>query len=230
MSRAGSSAPGATRARCAPLASPDGTGSRPRSGCRHTRADTPKSPRSTQAVATWRAAASWVCRATRPGGGVRGLLAQGSLPCGMRPWAAYDHVHARVGKLAKPAPLKGAARKSLRVRVPPRVLAHSLLVCGLAGAARALSRGCAAATVCLRIRTGAELMMDNSAHAYRGVRRLHARSRLLRLQPDERLVGLVRAGHMAAFEVLVARYERRLFAFCRHLLGRTEDAEDVLQE
>src|SRR5581483_5321774 len=210
MSRAGSSAPGATRARCAPLASPDGTGSRPRSGCRHTRADTPKSPRSTQAVATWRAAASWVCRATRPGGGVRGLLAQGSLPCGMRPWAAYDHVHARVGKLAKPAPLKGAARKSLRVRVPPRVLAHSLLVCGLRGrparspggapllgralqvvrrCSRTLSR--AAATVCLRIRTGAELMMDNSAHAYRGVRRLHARSRLLRLQPDERLVGLV---------------------------------------
>lgn len=59
---------------------------------------------------------------------------------------------------------------------------------------------------------------------------MHARSRLLRLQPDERLVGLVRAGHMAAFEVLVARYERRLFAFCRHLVGRTEDAEDVLQE
>ncbi len=35
---------------------------------------------------------------------------------------------------------------------------------------------------------------------------------------------------MAAFEALVARYEQRLFAFCRHLLGSHEDAEDVLQE
>ncbi|MGN6170544.1 MAG: RNA polymerase sigma factor [Solirubrobacteraceae bacterium] len=72
--------------------------------------------------------------------------------------------------------------------------------------------------------------MDGSTLQYRGARSLHAHSPLLRLQSDERLVGLVRAGHMAAFELLVARYERRLFAFCRHLLGRTEDAEDVLQE
>ncbi|HWE34778.1 MAG TPA: sigma-70 family RNA polymerase sigma factor [Solirubrobacteraceae bacterium] len=35
---------------------------------------------------------------------------------------------------------------------------------------------------------------------------------------------------MAAFEVLVGRYESRLLAFCRHLLGSREDAEDVLQE
>jgi len=28
----------------------------------------------------------------------------------------------------------------------------------------------------------------------------------------------------------VARYESRLMAFCRHLLGSREDAEDVLQE
>jgi RNA polymerase sigma factor (sigma-70 family) len=72
--------------------------------------------------------------------------------------------------------------------------------------------------------------MDVSALPYRGARSLHSRSPFLRLQSDERLVGLVRAGHMAAFELLVARYEGGLFAFCRHLLGRSEDAEDVLQE
>ncbi len=35
---------------------------------------------------------------------------------------------------------------------------------------------------------------------------------------------------MAAFEVLLSRYETRLLAFCRHLLGSREDAEDVMQE
>ena len=41
---------------------------------------------------------------------------------------------------------------------------------------------------------------------------------------------LIRRGSTAAFEVLVARYHSRLLAFCRHLLGSREDAEDVLQE
>jgi RNA polymerase sigma factor (sigma-70 family) len=59
---------------------------------------------------------------------------------------------------------------------------------------------------------------------------LHGRSPLLRLQSDERLIGYVRKGNSAAFEVLVARYHARLLAFCRHLLGSREDAEDVLQE
>jgi RNA polymerase sigma factor (sigma-70 family) len=53
---------------------------------------------------------------------------------------------------------------------------------------------------------------------------------MLRLQSDERLVALLRRGNTSAFEVLVARYETRLHAFCRHLLGSREDAEDVLQE
>src|SRR5881409_4440526 len=53
---------------------------------------------------------------------------------------------------------------------------------------------------------------------------------LLRLQSDERLVGLTRRGNQAAFESLVARYQARLLAFCRHMLGSREDAEDVLQE
>src|SRR5436189_6154308 len=53
---------------------------------------------------------------------------------------------------------------------------------------------------------------------------------LLRLQSDERLVALTRRGNQAAFESLVARYQTRLLAFCRHMLGSREDAEDVLQE
>jgi RNA polymerase sigma factor (sigma-70 family) len=59
---------------------------------------------------------------------------------------------------------------------------------------------------------------------------LHGRSPLLRLQSDERLIVFIRRGNATAFEVLVARYETRLLAFCRHLLGSREDAEDVLQE
>jgi RNA polymerase sigma factor (sigma-70 family) len=53
---------------------------------------------------------------------------------------------------------------------------------------------------------------------------------LLRLQSDERLVALTRRGNQAAYEALVARYQARLLAFCRHMLGSREDAEDVLQE
>ena len=72
--------------------------------------------------------------------------------------------------------------------------------------------------------------MEVSALKYSGGIGLHARSPLLRLQSDERLIGLVRRGNSVAFEVLVSRYESRLLAFCRHLLGSREDAEDVLQE
>jgi RNA polymerase sigma factor (sigma-70 family) len=53
---------------------------------------------------------------------------------------------------------------------------------------------------------------------------------LLRLQSDERLITLIRRGNHGAFEALVARYQSRLLAFCRHMLGSREDAEDVLQE
>src|SRR5512132_2487482 len=59
---------------------------------------------------------------------------------------------------------------------------------------------------------------------------LAGRSPLLRLQSDERLIALTRRGHQGAFEALVQRYQPRLLAFCRHMLGSTEDAEDVLQE
>jgi RNA polymerase sigma factor (sigma-70 family) len=59
---------------------------------------------------------------------------------------------------------------------------------------------------------------------------LARRSPLLRLQSDERLVALIRDGYDRAFEVLFDRYQARLLAFCRHLLGSQQDAEDVLQE
>ena len=72
--------------------------------------------------------------------------------------------------------------------------------------------------------------MEVSALRYSGGIGLHARSPLLRLQSDERLVAMIRRGSTVAFEVLVSRYHARLLAFCRHLLGSREDAEDVLQE
>jgi RNA polymerase sigma factor (sigma-70 family) len=59
---------------------------------------------------------------------------------------------------------------------------------------------------------------------------LSGRSPLLRLKGDEQLIDLTRHGQHGAFEVLVQRYQSRLLAFCRHMLGSTEDAEDVLQE
>ena len=43
-------------------------------------------------------------------------------------------------------------------------------------------------------------------------------------------MALVRQGNAGAFEALVQRYQARLLAFCRHMLGSKEDAEDVLQE
>jgi RNA polymerase sigma factor (sigma-70 family) len=64
-------------------------------------------------------------------------------------------------------------------------------------------------------------------HPHLGVR---GPTPLLRLQSDERLVALTRKGNQAAYEALVARYQSRLLAFCRHMLGSREDAEDVLQE
>ena len=71
--------------------------------------------------------------------------------------------------------------------------------------------------------------MEVSALTHAGVAG-HARSPLLRLQSDERLITLIRRGNHHAFEALVARYQARLLAFCRHMLSSREDAEDVLQE
>ena len=75
-----------------------------------------------------------------------------------------------------------------------------------------------------------QLRVEASTLQHAGAAGLHGRSPLLRLQSDERLVVLVRRGNQAAFEALVARYQSRLLAFCRHMLSSREDAEDVLQE
>jgi RNA polymerase sigma factor (sigma-70 family) len=68
------------------------------------------------------------------------------------------------------------------------------------------------------------------ASALRHPAALRGPTPLLRLQSDERLIALIRKGNHAAFEALVGRYQARLLAFCRHMLGSREDAEDVLQE
>src|SRR3954469_25524908 len=79
---------------------------------------------------------------------------------------------------------------------------------------------------------GAHLYMEASTltHASTRAGLLGRRSPLLKLQGDERLVALIRAGNDPAFEVLFERYHSRLLAFCRHMLRSAEDAEDVLQE
>lgn len=63
-----------------------------------------------------------------------------------------------------------------------------------------------------------------------GLPAVSGRSPLLRLRSDEQLIAATRRGNQHAFEVLVHRYQARLQAFCRHMLGSKEDAEDVLQE
>ncbi len=72
--------------------------------------------------------------------------------------------------------------------------------------------------------------VEVSALTHKGMPGLSGPSALLRLQPDERLIAMTRRGQHAAFEVLCSRYQSRLLAFCRHMLGSREDAEDVLQE
>ena len=46
---------------------------------------------------------------------------------------------------------------------------------------------------------------------------------------DDRLVIEVRAGNEAAFEEIYDRYARGVLAFCVHMLGSREEAEDALQ-
>ncbi len=55
------------------------------------------------------------------------------------------------------------------------------------------------------------------------------RRRALRGRSDEALVARVRAGDDRAFELIFDRYHRGLLAFCTHMLGAREEAEDALQ-
>jgi RNA polymerase sigma factor (sigma-70 family) len=54
--------------------------------------------------------------------------------------------------------------------------------------------------------------------------------RLLRAAGDDRLLARLRAGDDAAFEVIYDRHHAALLAFCRHMLGSQEEAEDALQQ
>src|SRR5919106_4887186 len=53
--------------------------------------------------------------------------------------------------------------------------------------------------------------------------------RLLALAGDERLVDQVRRGNEAAFEVIFERHGPAILAFCRHMPGSREEAEDAVQ-
>jgi RNA polymerase sigma factor (sigma-70 family) len=54
-------------------------------------------------------------------------------------------------------------------------------------------------------------------------------TRLLHLAGDERLVNQVRAGSVPAFDALYDRHHRGVLAFCRHMVGSAEEAEDAVQ-
>jgi RNA polymerase sigma factor (sigma-70 family) len=53
--------------------------------------------------------------------------------------------------------------------------------------------------------------------------------RLLHLAGDGRLVEQIRRGNDAAFEIAFERHAPAILAFCRHMLGSPEEAEDAVQ-
>jgi RNA polymerase sigma factor (sigma-70 family) len=53
--------------------------------------------------------------------------------------------------------------------------------------------------------------------------------RLLALAGDERIVEQIRRGNELAFEVAFERHGGGILAFCRHMLGSPEEAEDAVQ-
>lgn len=53
--------------------------------------------------------------------------------------------------------------------------------------------------------------------------------RALRFTRDEELVRLLRAGDERAFEAMYDRHHRGILAFCRHMVGSAEEAEDAVQ-
>src|SRR3954451_10955571 len=61
-------------------------------------------------------------------------------------------------------------------------------------------------------------------------RGLRVPARLLRLASDEKLVERARGGSEAAFEAIFDRHHRGILAFCRHMLGTVDEAEDAVQQ
>src|SRR4051794_31563789 len=108
-----------------------------------------------------------------------------------------------------------------------RVLAHGTRVGG--GAATLWRTQPSGACSCCQ-RASPSSRVEASALQHVSADGLRGPTPLLRIQSDERLVALTRRGNQAAYEALVGRYQARLLAFCRHMLGSREDAEDVLQE
>src|SRR5918912_148363 len=53
--------------------------------------------------------------------------------------------------------------------------------------------------------------------------------RVLGSLSDERLVAQARRGNESAFEAIYDRHHRGILAFCRHMLGSQEEAEDAVQ-
>ena len=53
--------------------------------------------------------------------------------------------------------------------------------------------------------------------------------RLLALAGDERIVEQIRRGNELAFEIAFERHGAGILAFCRHMLGSREEAEDAVQ-
>ncbi len=60
--------------------------------------------------------------------------------------------------------------------------------------------------------------------------RVRKRQMTYRVESDEEIVLRVRQGEIAAFQLIVSRYERKLSLYLAHLIGSRDDAEDVLQD
>jgi RNA polymerase sigma factor (sigma-70 family) len=71
--------------------------------------------------------------------------------------------------------------------------------------------------------------MSDAALAPRMPVRTFRSKRLLALAGDERLVQQIRRGSELAFEVAFERHGSGILAFCRHMLGSQEEAEDAVQ-
>jgi len=59
---------------------------------------------------------------------------------------------------------------------------------------------------------------------------MEAKQRRSSEDPDRDLLDRARAGDFAAFEGLIERYEERVYLLARRVVGRTHDAEEVVQE